>query len=164
MPPKGFIGLSNGSSFKMSFPLAILLPSNSATNGCGIACTHSSQCLYIRSFTIIPLDLGKSGCLSTVRSPYFTSATNSSFDSSGENEKSFTPPSRSVICWRALPSLFIIQSCIVPLSDDRKAICSLSFIHFAEASRTADSVICFLSDPSAFITKSSEFPLSSATE
>ena len=61
MPPNGFIGASNGSPSIMSVAVPIMLPSKSATKGCGIVSTHSSQCLYIRSLTMIPLALGRSG-------------------------------------------------------------------------------------------------------
>ena len=61
IPPKGFIGASNGSPSMISVAAPIMLPSKSAIKGCGILSTHSSQCLYIRSFTMIPLALGRSG-------------------------------------------------------------------------------------------------------
>ena len=64
---RAFVWLSS----RISVTLLMALPSKSATNGWGLV-THSSQCLYIRSVTMMPVAFGRSGCLSAVLFTVFT--------------------------------------------------------------------------------------------
>ena len=60
-PPKGRLGQSYVVPSSRSVPSSMLLPSKVATKGWGASVIHSSQCLYIRSFMMMPFDSARSG-------------------------------------------------------------------------------------------------------
>ena len=137
----------------MSVASPTLFPANGATNGCGTVCTHSSQCLYIRSSITIPLALSRSGYLSTVRSPYFTCEMKSTLLSSGENLNPSISPANEESCTRSLPSGFISQIWLLPsASGARKASLQPFLLHAGSPSLAAVVVSNWFPEPSAFIT------------